>query len=81
MYKDIFNLAIDNNLIDFNNLNLHNNEIMKKVFQKDLNILLFNELGFLNHKKDLIEDIHYITERNYKYDYKKTDKNKIIGGK
>lgn len=70
MYKEIFNLAIDNNLIDFNNLNLHNNEIMQKIFRKDLNILLFNELGFLNHKKDLIEDINYITERNYKYDYK-----------
>lgn len=70
MYKEIFNLAIDNNLIDFNNLNLHNNEIMQKIFRKDLNILLFNELGFFNHKKDLIEDINYITERNYKYDYK-----------
>lgn len=70
MSKEIFNLAIYNNLIDFNNLHLHNNEIMKKIFQKDLNILLFNELGFLNHKKKLIEDINYITERNYKYDYK-----------
>ena len=70
MYKEIFDLAIDNNLIDFNNLNLHNNEIMQKIFRKDLNILLFNELGFLNHKKDLIEDINYITEKNYKYDYK-----------